>query len=466
MTTLTRERLALAAYEYKVRVEQEERLRDELVRKPGLERYCPHDPSPKQEEFLALDCEEAFYGGAAGGGKSDALLMAALQYAHVPRYAALIVRRTYSDLSKPDALIPKAHEWLGPTTARWSEKEKTWHFPTAGLDATLTFGYLEHENDKYQYQSSAFQFIGFDEVTQFSESQYRYVGFSRRRKLEGMPVPLRTRAASNPDGTGFEWVRTRFVDPGDPERPFVEAHLKDNPHIDQEAYIRSLEGLDPVTRSRLLDGNWSARAGGNKFQREWFEIVDAMPAGILTVRYWDLASTEPAPGKDPDYTVGCKMGKNGVGIYYIEDIQRARLNPGGVEALVRQTAELDGKATTIYMEQEPGASGKALIDHYTRKVLSGFAFYGRRVTGSKEIRANPLSSQAEAGNAKLIRGGWNIPWLDESSGFPEVAHDDQVDAASGAFEELAGLSLTSIDPNSNGAGGHTPEMAGVRGKEF
>lgn len=434
MTTLTRERLALAAYEYKVRREQEARLRDELANKPGLDRYCPHVPSPKQAQFLALDCLEAFYGGAAGGGKSDALLMAALQYVHLPGYAALILRRTYSLLSKQGALMPKARDWFGGTGAHWKEQDKTWYFPGGG---TLSFGYLDSEADKYNYQSSEYQFVGFDEVTDFTQSQYRYL-FSRTRRLEGVEVPIRVRAASNPDGVGFEWVKQRFVDPGSEGLPFIESYLADNPGLDKEEYIKSLDQLDPVTRLKLLEGDWSARAGGNKFRREWFEIVDVVPADCRTVRYWDLASTEPAPGKDPDYTVGCKMGKNGSGVYYIEDIRRVRTNPGGVEALVRQTTGLDGKATNCYMEQEPGASGVALIDHYRRRVLSGFAFYGRRTTGSKEIRANPVSSQAEAGNVKLVRGAWNLPFLDEASGFPEVAHDDQVDAMSGAFEELQG----------------------------
>ncbi len=465
--TYSPERLRIAAIGVKIRRErQHQALSEELAQGP-LALYVPDwggkRPSPKQAAFLALDCSEAFYGGAAGGGKSDALLMAALQYVDVPGYAALLLRRTYPDLVKPGALLSKAKEWLGGTSARWSERDKTFYFPSS---ATVSFGYLQYEDDKYHYQSSEYQFVAFDEATHFTHSQYRYVGFSRRRRPEGMRVPLRTRAASNPDGVGFDWVKQRFVDPGSEGVPFIEAHLDDNPGLDKEAYIKSLEQLDPVTRMKLLDGDWSARAGGNKFQPHWFEIVDVMPAEARAVRFWDLASTEPKKGADPDYTVGCLMGKTADGLYYIADIRRDRLNPGGVEALVRQTAELDGKDVTVYMEQEPGASGKAQIDHYTRNVLSGFSFYGIPSTGSKELRANPLSSQAYAGNVKLVRGRWNAEFLDEVGGFPEVAHDDQVDGASGAFGQLAGLSLTTVDPSTNGASERKPEMAGVRGKSF
>ena len=149
-------------------------------------RYIPHSPTAKQLAFLLLDIPEALYGGAAGGGKSDALLMAALQYVSVPSYAALLLRRTYADLSLPGALMSRAFEWLIPTDARWKSSEKTWVFPSG---ATLTFGYLDHSGSEYRYQSSEFQFIGFDELTQFRESQYRYL-FSRLRRLADDSVPL------------------------------------------------------------------------------------------------------------------------------------------------------------------------------------------------------------------------------------------------------------------------------------
>ena len=117
-----------------------------------------------------LDCREAFYGGAGGGGKSDALLMAALQYADVPGYSALIIRRNFSDLALPNALMDRAHAWLrGRRDAHWNENRKQWTFSS---DATLTFGYLEGARDADRYASAEFHFIGVDEVTQFPEKQY------------------------------------------------------------------------------------------------------------------------------------------------------------------------------------------------------------------------------------------------------------------------------------------------------
>ncbi|NLI61463.1 MAG: phage terminase large subunit, partial [Clostridiales bacterium] len=178
-----------------------------------------------------------------------------------------------------------------------------------------------------------------------------------------------------------------------------------------------------------------APAGGGLFKREWFEIVDAAPSHIRKVRYWDFASTEEKIGTDPDYTVGCLMSEKD-GIYYIEDIRRDRLSAMGVERLVKQTAMADTRLVPIWIEEEPGSSGKIVIDHYARKVLVGFAFRGNRATGSKIQRADPFAAAAEAGNVKLVQGNWNAEFLDEIETFPLGAHDDQVDAASGAFSKL------------------------------
>ena len=359
--------------------------------------------------------------------------MAALQYVDIPDYAAILFRRTYKDLTLPGALLDRAREWLRGTGAHWKDEEKTWQFPSG---ATISFGYLENEQDKYRYQSSEFQFIAFDELTQFSETQYLYL-FSRLRKLVKSPVPLRMRAASNPGDKGHEWVKQRFIVEGlQNQRPFIPARMEDNPHLDQESYNKSLMKLDPVTRAQLRKGDWDVIAGGNKFKREWFQVVDAAPADCKYVRYWDLAATEAKPGKDPDWTAGAEVGRSKDGICYIKDIRRLRGSPLQVQNLITQTAELDGKEVTIFMEQEPGSSGVNTIDHYRREVLNKFAFYGKPSSGSKEIRANPVSSQAEAGNFKLVRGTWINAFLEEAEQFPNGAHDDQVDAVSGAYEQL------------------------------
>lgn len=366
--------------------------------------------------------------------------MAALQYVNVPGYSAILFRRTYRDLALPGALMDRAKEWLtGKTGIKWNEQDHTFTFPSG---AKLTFGYLETENDKFRYQGAEFQFIGFDELTQFTENQYRYL-LSRLRRLEGSHIPLRVRSATNPGGVGHEWVKQRFITEGKQKgRIFIPAKLKDNPSLDTETYTRSLMELDSTTRLQLLNGDWEARVEGSKFKRGWFKIVKDYPRDAKKVRYWDKAATAPTKGKDPDWTAGALVAEK-AGQYYIINITRFRGTPQQNEATIKQVAQLDNPTASCnvitYMEQEGGSSGVDDIDHYMRVVLKGYAFYGDKVTGSKEIRANPLASAAEAGNVFLVEDAWINDFLDEASVFPEGSHDDQIDAVSGALNKLAGI---------------------------
>lgn len=430
--------------------------------------YVPHDPllpgkeNVRQAAFLLYDGIEAFYGGAAGGGKSDALLMGALQYVDVPGYAALLFRRTYQDLSLPGGLLDRAHEWLGPTDARWSDTTKTWTFPSG---ATLSFGYLAAEDDKYRYKSSDFLYIGFDEATQFSETQYTYL-FSRLRRASEIAdprlyaIPLRMRAASNPGDRGHEWVRARFiprrvVDPISGEvaietpideetgayRVFVPARVEDNPYLDQESYKSNLRRLDHVEAKRLLDGDWDVLPGGKMFGPEHVRVLETRPTDVVRwVRWWDFAATEAEDDGDPDYSVGVLLGRRAGGEIVVGDVVRGRWSPAGVESILRATAALDGKKISIRFEQEPGASGKAWAAHLVKKVLAGYDAKGIRSTGEKEVRARPFAAQWEIDNVYLVRGAWNAEYVRELVAFPTTGvHDDQVDASSGAFESVVGF---------------------------
>lgn len=237
-----------------------------------MTKYIPHAPHEKQHAYLWLECFEALFGGAAGGGKSDALLMAALQYVDIPNYSAILFRKTYADLKLPGSLIPRSTEWLINSDAKWNDNDKQWAFPSG---ATVNFGYMQTDEDRFRYQSSEFQFIGFDELTQFSRLQYTYM-VSRLRRPSGITtnhplakVPLRLRGATNPGGRGHLWVKRRFIDRTDepPEdrtqRVFIPSKLPDNPSVDQEAYTYALMQLDEASRAQLLEGDWDAREPGN-----------------------------------------------------------------------------------------------------------------------------------------------------------------------------------------------------------
>jgi predicted phage terminase large subunit-like protein len=428
---------------------------------PKMTEYVVHQPYPKQAAFMLLDGKEAFYGGAAGGGKSDALLMCALQYVDTPGYSAIIFRKTFADLVKPGALIDRAQEWLAPWTTkklvRWVDKEKKFVFPSGAI---LQFGYMETANDRFNYQGGEYQFIGFDEVTHMLEQCYTYM-FSRLRRLKNaMNIPLRIRAASNPpdDGDNAEWVYDRFVNPEtkNPATVFIPAGMDDNPHLDSESYVEALEELDPVTRARLRDGLWEIRRQGNMFKRGWFEEVDSPPAGRRTVRFWDCAATEVDPakkrrGKKPDYTVGLKLSEKG-GIYYVEDIIHIQKSAMNVEQAQRDTAKADGYSVRIREEEEPGASGKYTIQKKKQELFKGFAYEGVRNTGSKIERANAVSAAAERGVVKVVKGCRNIEALfNELEGFPAAPHDDLVDGLSGAFNALGVIPVTGA-PTAVGAG--------------
>jgi len=412
-------------------------------------RYIIQKPTDKQSRFLIRLEKEAFYGGSAGGGKSSALLAAALMFVDIPGYSAIIFRRTYRDLALPGALMDRANEWLAGTDARWKAEDKTWIFPSG---ASITFGYLDAPNDKYRYQGAEFQGIFFDELTQIREHDYRYL-FSRLRRLKDSYIPLRVRAASNPGGVGHAWVKDRFISSNEPERIFIPAGLADNPHLDQDTYKQSLMALDPVTREQLLNGDWDIEVQGNMFRRHWFDPIPAVHLDAKKVRYWDLAATMDSGDNDPDYTVGLKMGYID-GKYTIEDIRRARLEPAEVERLIKNTAEMDGKKCRVYMEQEPGSAGKALIDHYARRVLHGFRFEGIKTTGSKIVRAQPVSAASEQGQIRILKAGWNTPFFEEIELFPNGVHDDMVDALSGAFNCITPSKVYKLDmEDAKGYGG-------------
>jgi len=414
---------------------------------PRVPPFCPEDPSTTQKVFLRTNAIEALFGGAAGGGKSSALLMSALQYVDIPNYSAILFRRTFADLSLPGALMDRFKSWINLYDGvHWNNNSFVGTFPSG---ARISFGYLNNQNDYLRYKGSEFQFIGMDEVTEIREADYRYM-FSRLRRPASGPlsqVPLRMRCASNP---APNWVRQRFIVEGmEDGRIFVPSKLADNPGIDAVSYRQALSALDPIERRRLEEGDWWSTTLGTLFERESVEIIDMADVpkndpNARIVRFWDLAATEPSHSNpDPDWTVGTLMMFSD-GIVYILDIKRGRLRGEKVEQLIAQTAYEDGPSVPIRMEQEPGSSGKALLDQYARYVLPGYDFMGARATGDKVTRARPFAAAVANGNVRIIRGPWLTAWMDELSSFPEACdHDDQVDSAVGAFTHLAELGLPS-----------------------
>jgi predicted phage terminase large subunit-like protein len=430
------------------------------------------NPGP-QTKFLSSGAYEVLYGGAAGAGKSIGLLMAPTRYIGAPSFRALLLRRTFPELEK--SLIELSHQYypaLAPG-ARYHDQRKCWSFPSG---AKIWFGHLEHEKDVHSHQSAEYQFIGFDELTSFTEKQYTYL-LSRARSSKG--IPIRIRAGTNPGNIGHEWVLRRWgpwLNPGDApvqaepgqvlwcregqsdsvewfahgetgalSRQFIPGRLSDNPHLldNDPDYIYRLDSLDPVERARLRDGNWLvAPAAGMYFKRSWVTFVSQAPVLARRVRYWDFAATKKTKNsRDPDWTVGVRLALTNLGQHFVEDVVRFRGDPREVERQLVTTAELDGPSVMVGLERDPGQAGKYQTDQFIR-LLNGHHVRVFAPISDKIQRFGPFSSQASGGNVQIVRGPWNEAYVRELEAFPDGAHDDQVDATSGAHMALSGASST------------------------
>jgi predicted phage terminase large subunit-like protein len=222
------------------------------------------------------------------------------------------------------------------------------------------------------------------------------------------------------------------------------------PALFTEEKVRRLElDLGPYGSASQL-AQIPAPEGGGLFRREWFKFVDASPRQATRIRGWDTAGSE---GKG-DYTVGVKIAKVG-GIWFVEDVVRGRWGPAGVDQVMRATAEADGRGCLQREEREGGASGKAMAAAHAR-LLVGYDYADVALGADKVTRARPFRAQCEAGNVYLVRGAWVEAFLQEIAEFPVGGHDDQVDAASCAFnagllEEKTLVDLT-VGPSSVGGG--------------
>ena len=226
-----------------------------------------HPNEGPQTEFLAADEKDVLYGGAAGGGKSYAMLVDPLRYAHRKAHRALILRRSMPELRE---LIDKSRE-LYPQAfpgCKFREVEKVWNFPSG---AKIEFGFLERDADVYRYQGQAYSWIGFDEITHLpTEFGWNYL--ASRLRTTDPEIKTYLRCTANPGGIGASWVKKRYVDAftynesfvgGDGlTRKFIPARLTDNPYLSEDGvYEQMLMSLPPVQRKQLLEGNWDINEG-------------------------------------------------------------------------------------------------------------------------------------------------------------------------------------------------------------
>ena len=344
-----------------------------------------------------------------------------------------------------------------------------WKFPSG---AKVKFAHLEHDKTVLEWQGAQLPLICFDELTHFTAAQFW--SMTARNRSVGAIAPY-IRATCNPDADSWvaelvAWwidpdtglpIRRRsgllrwFVRVGDSlewasrkaelERrhraliprslTFVAARLEDNKALTRAdpEYRAKLLALPRVERERLLHGNWKIRpAAGLYFNRAWCQVADAVPAGLVVKRGWDLAATPKTESNDPDWTCGVKLGRHPDGRYFVLDHRRLRGTPAAVERLLANTAAEDGAEVEISLPQDPGQAGKSQAAALIR-ALEGFTVRASPESGDKVTRFGAFSAQAEAGNVYVLRAPWNEAWFASLEGFPTAAHDDDADATSRAF---------------------------------
>jgi len=439
-------------------------------------------PGP-QEAFLASPADIAIFGGAAGGGKTMALLMEPLRHVTTNKaFAAVCFRRTTTQVRNPGGLWDASMRIYPLVGGRPISNTLEYRWSDGGV---VKFAHLETEAAVMNWHGSEVPLLLFDELTTFTSQQFWYL-LSRNRSTSG--VRPYVRATTNPDAdswvaeliawwidqkTGYPipersgvirwfvrvndvlyWADTaaelmaQFPGQMPKSLTFIAAKLDDNPALTKAdpGYRANLMAMSRVNRERLLGGNWKVRpAAGMIFPRHEVTLIDALPTDVRAwCRRWDLAASVPSEDNaDPDWTAGVLMGRRESGRIVIADLIHMREIAANVRKGIRNTASLDKarhKNVMTVLPQDPGQAGKdqaqSLVTH-----LAGFRVKVVRETGDKQVRAEPLSAQWQAGNVDVLRAPWTEALLTEMDGFPAAKHDDIVDAASGAFAELAGSTV-------------------------
>ena len=433
-----------------------------------------------QEKFLATSADIGIYGGAAGGGKTYALLMEPLRYMFIRGYRSVIFRRNYTQITASGGLWDESIELYSDIAGAvpFKTPKFRWNFRNKG---SVSFDYLWRDDDVLKWQGSQITFIGFDELTHFSQKQFFYM-LSRNRSTCG--VKPYVRATCNPDADS--WVAdfiSWWIDPDSgypiPDRSvkirymariddeivwadsygelaekgidrdkiksvtFIASTLNDNKILMEKdpSYRANLENLPLVEKERLLHGNWKIKAAAGLFFKriQVGEILDTVPDDLVHVcRAWDLAATDKDENDEAAYTAGVLMGVRKNGRFVVMDVINQQLKAGDVRKLVLMTAKMDQMKfqwVRQRLPQDPGQAGKEQAQSYV-SMLAGYDVKVMPESGDKVTRAEPMAAQWQHGMFDVVSGEWNEMYFNQLESFPESKFKDMVDASSSAFNEL------------------------------
>lgn len=441
-------------------------------------------PGP-QEMFLATKADICIYGGAAGGGKTYGLLLDALRHKNRPGFGEVIFRKNSIQIYNEGGLLDESlRMYSGIKGAELKRSPRPqWTFNGKGK---VSFAHIDGDDDLKKFQGSQMAAIGFDELTHFTESQFFYM-LSRNRTTCGIKPYVR--ATCNPDAdswvakfiewwidpdTGYPikersgkirwmirrnetlywadtieelWERFELKTQEEKQEPksvtFIMSTLYDNQILMKQdpSYISNLKALSVVERERLLYGNWKIKpAAGLYFKRSQIgQMLTMIPNDVVRwVRAWDLAATAEGEGGEPAYTAGVLMGKRKNGRYIVADVINVRQTAADVRKTIKFTAMSDiakYKRVKIRLPQDPGQAGKDQAQSYI-KYLAGFDVTAIPESGSKEVRAEPMAAQWQAGNFDVLIANWNEAYFNQLESFPMSKFKDMVDAGSSAFSQL------------------------------
>ena len=338
-------------------------------------------PQEKQIQFMQRPEYECLYGGAAGGGKSDALLAEALRQVSIPHYRAIIFRKTYPQLSE---LIDRSQDLYSRAfpKAKYNESKHFWLFPSG---AKIYFGSMQYTKDRKNYQGKHFDFVAFDELTHFTWDEYSYLFSRNRPSRAGTRVYMR--ATANPGGIGHGWVKDRFITAADPlttiwsdlqvidpsgkvitmnkDRIFVPSTVFDNHELlnNDPNYLASLAMLPEADKNALLYGDWDSFSGQvftewkNDSQhyadRKWTHVIDPflVPDDWTIYRGLDWGYSRP-------FSVGWFAVDHDNRIYRIKEMYGCTKTPNtGIKWTPQQCAKMIKQVESA----DPNLTGKTII---------------------------------------------------------------------------------------------------------